>query len=166
LEKLTAKSIVCRRAQSGGTFSRRSFLGAGCVIAAAGMLSGDAAAENGSRVALIGYDPVSYFTAGVPERGTHEFTAVFDDAAYWFKSAEHQAMFVAEPDRYAPQYNAFCAVMVARGSKREAAPEAWAIRDGKVYVFAGKQGVPMFEQQAASILAKANEKWQELHNQP
>src|SRR5215203_1137114 len=74
--------------------------------------------------------------------------------------------FVADPDRYAPQFNAFCAVMVARGSKREADPEAWVIRDGKLYVFAGKQGLPIFEQQTASVLAKANENWQGLHKAP
>jgi hypothetical protein len=148
--------------------SRRSLLLAGCgAVGTSCFLSKIAAAENASqRVALSGYDPVSYFTAARPEKGLPEFAAPFDDATYWFKSAEHRAMFVADPDRYAPQFNAFCAVMVARGSKREADPEAWVIRDGKLYVFAGKQGLPIFEQQTASVLAKANENWQGLHKSP
>ncbi len=148
--------------------SRRSLLLAGCgAVGTSCFRSKIAAAENASqRVALSGYDPVSYFTAARPEKGLPEFAAPFDDATYWFKSAEHRAMFVADPDRYAPQFNAFCAVMVARGSKREADPEAWAIRDGKLYVFAGKQGLPIFEQQTASVLAKANENWQGLHKSP
>jgi hypothetical protein len=149
------------------TYSRRFFFFMGCVIGAGCVLRETAVAENASpRVALSGYDPVSYFTAGRPEKGSPEFAAPFDDATYWFKSAEHRAMFVADPDRYAPQYNAFCAVMVARGSKREADPEAWAIRDGKLYVFGGKQALPIFEQQTASILAKANGNWQGLHKAP
>jgi len=37
---------------------------------------------------------------------------------------------------------------------------------GKLYVFAGKQGLPIFEQQTASVLAKANENWQGLHKPP
>jgi len=148
-------------------FSRRSLLLVGCAVGTSCVLSKTAAAENASqRVALSGYDPVSYFTAARPEKGLPEFAAPFDDATYWFKSAEHRAMFVADPDRYAPQFNAFCAVMVARGSKREADPEAWVIRDGKLYVFAGKQGLPIFEQQTASVLAKANENWQGLHRSP
>ena len=120
----------------------------------------------GKRVALSGYDPVSYFTEGHPEKGSAEYSAAFDDATYWFKSAEHRAMFVADPDHYAPQFKGYCTIMVSRGVKQEADPEAWAIADGKLYVFAVKQGVPMFEQQTASITEKAAANWPELRKQP
>ena len=56
------------------------------------------------RLALSGYDPVSYFTEGRPEKGSAEYSAAFDDATYWFKNAEHRALFVADPDHYAPQF--------------------------------------------------------------
>ena len=120
----------------------------------------------GKRVALSGYDPVSYFTEGHPEKGSAEYSAAFDDATYWFKSAEHRAMFVADPDHYAPQFKGYCTIMVSRGVKQEADPEAWAIADGKLYVFAVKQGVPMFEQQTASITEKAAANWPEVRKQP
>ena len=118
------------------------------------------------RVALSGYDPVSYFTEGHPEKGSAEYSAAFDDATYWFKSAEHRAMFVADPDHYAPQFKGYCTIMVSRGVKQEADPEAWAIADGKLYVFSVKQGVPLFEQQTASITEKAAANWPELRKQP
>ena len=60
-----------------------------------------AAAAEEKRLALKGYDPVSYFTEGRPEQGSAEYQASFDDATYWFKNAEHRALFVADPDRYA-----------------------------------------------------------------
>jgi YHS domain-containing protein len=118
------------------------------------------------RLALKGYDPVSYFTEGRPEQGSAEYQAAFDDATYWFKNAEHRAMFVADPDHYAPQFDGYCTIMVSRGVKREADPEAWAIADGKLYVFAVKQGMPLFEQQTASITEKAAANWPELRKQP
>ena len=118
------------------------------------------------RVALSGYDPVSYFTEGHPEKGSAEYSAAFDDATYWFKSAEHRAMFVADPDHYAPHFKGYCTIMVSRGVKQEADPEAWAIADGKLYVFSVKQGVPLFEQQTASITEKAAANWPELRKQP
>ena len=118
------------------------------------------------RLALSGYDPVSYFTEGHPEKGSAEYSAAFDDATYWFKSAEHRAMFVADPDHYAPQFKGYCTIMVSRGVKQEADPEAWAIADGKLYVFSVKQGVPLFEQQTASITEKAAANWPELRKQP
>jgi YHS domain-containing protein len=120
----------------------------------------------GKRLALKGYDPVSYFTEGRPEQGSAEYQAAFDDATYWFKNAEHRAMFVADPDHYAPQFKGYCTIMVSRGVKQEADPEAWAIADGKLYVFSVKQGVPMFEQQTASITEKAAANWPELRKQP
>ena len=52
--------------------------------------------------------------------------------------------------------------MVSRGSKREADPEAWAIMDGKLYVFGVREGVPLFKQQTASVIGKANDNWQGL----
>lgn len=115
--------------------------------------------ERTGRIALGGYDPVSYFTVGSPEMGLAEFSADFDDATYWFKSAENRNLFMADPDRYAPQFAGFCAVTVARGEKAEPDPHAWTISDGKLYVFRGPKGVETFHQQPTSIISDANANW-------
>jgi YHS domain-containing protein len=151
--------------------SRRSVLVASSMLAMAGAggtaLAADVApAVATKRLALSGYDPVSYFTEGRPEKGTAEYQAAFDDATYWFKSAEHRALFVADPDHYAPQFAGFCTVMLSRGVKREADPEAWVIADSKLYVFAAKEGVGLFREQMASIVPKAAEGWAELRQTP
>jgi YHS domain-containing protein len=125
-------------------------------------VSGPAAAQtvtpgHGPRVALKGYDPVAYFTDGKPEKGSSEFTFAFDDTTYWFRNAEHRAKFVSDPERYAPQFDGYCAIQLSRGHKVEADPEAWTITKGKLYVFSMKKGVPKFEKESVEILAKANE---------
>ena len=61
-------------------------------------------AEPARRLALKGYDPVSYFEDGKPMKGDARYTYPFDDAVYQFRSAEHRAKFSAAPERYAPQY--------------------------------------------------------------
>lgn len=137
--------------------TRRSLLAS--FVLAAFSRRGASAADTAGRVALHGYDPVSYFTGGRPEKGTPQFSADFDDATYWFRSAEHRAMFVADPDRYAPQYNGFCTIGVSRGAKFEPDPEAWTISDGKLYVFTAPAGVPMFQEAKANILDQANAHW-------
>ncbi len=116
------------------------------------------------RLALGGHDPVSYFTEGHPEKGSAEYSAAFDDATYWFKSAEHRATFVADPDHYAPLFRGFCTVALSRGAKLEA--EAWAIADGKLYVFHSKAGVPVFQAQTASVIEKATDNWAKLRDSP
>jgi hypothetical protein len=57
-----------------------------------------AAAGEDKRVAITGYDPVAYFTDGHPVKGSSAFS-----------SAEHQKIFAADPDRYAPHYSGYCA---------------------------------------------------------
>jgi YHS domain-containing protein len=117
------------------------------------------------RLALSGYDPVAYFKDGRALKGSAEFSTGFDDAVYWFASTEHRDLFAADPDHYAPQYGGFCAVSLAHGAIVEPDPEAWVISQGKLYVFGSKEGIPLFQQQTASIVDKAAENWPRLHGQ-
>lgn len=151
--------------------SRRSILVAlsTLVIAAADRAARAAEAAPavaGKRLALKGYDPVSYFTDGHPEQGLAEYQAAYDDATYWFKSTEHRATFAADPDHYAPQFRGYCTMTLSRGAKYEADPEAWVIADGKLYVFGSKQAVPVFRAQTTSIVEKANGNWAKLRDTP
>ena len=150
-----------------GELTRRSFFSAGV---AATVYCGNALAQqappSASRVALKGYDPISYFTDGKPEKGSSEFTFAFDDTTYWFKNAEHRGLFVVDPDHYAPQFRGFCTVTLSHGQKYEADPEAWAIADGKLYVFGAKEAVPIFQAQTASIVENASDNWAKLRNTP
>ena len=122
-----------------------------------------ATSASGARIALDGYDPISYFDAGRPEQGSSQFSFAFDDAVYWFKSADHLAKFVADPERYAPQFGGYCAITMSGGEKGPADPEAWSISDGKLYVFRVKRGVEKFNSNPAEIAALANANWQKLH---
>ena len=120
----------------------------------------------GDRVALQGYDPVAYFTDGRPEKGSAEFSAAFDGTTYWFKNAEHKALFTADPDHYAPRFNGYCTIMVSRGIKYEANPEMWAIADGKLWVFGGPRAMSSFREQTADVIAKAAENWPDVRQKP
>lgn len=126
------------------------------------------AAEDGqrtARVALEGYDPVAYFVDGHPVKGSSEFSFPFDDAVYYFASAEHQKLFAADPERYAPQYSGYCAAALSMGMKSEVDPQSWAISDGRLYVFHGKDGLSLFAEDSAGIIAKADANWAALKAQ-
>jgi YHS domain-containing protein len=141
-------------------FSRRlvmCFCVLGVFIPASAPLAEDA--TKSSRTVLSGYDPVSYFTEGKPEKGLAELSASYDNGTYWFKSADHRAMFVANPDRYAPQFGGLCAIDLSRGVKTEPDPEAWTIADGKLYVFSDKRGPSFFAEQGPSIVEAAAKNW-------
>jgi ABC-type transport system substrate-binding protein len=150
------------------SLSRRNILILAAYACSASVSSSIAVAQqatsaSGPRIALDGYDPISYFDPGRPEKGSPEFSFAFDDAVYWFKSADHRAKFVADPERYAPQYGGYCAITMSGGEKGRADPEAWSISDGKLYVFRMKKGVEKFNGSPAEIAALANANWQKLH---
>jgi YHS domain-containing protein len=151
-------------------FPRRSILvGLPILVMAAAKrvpLAAEAAPATGKRLALSGYDPVSYFADGQPEKGSADYQASYDDATYWFKNAEHRATFAADPDRYAPQFQGFCLVTLSRGAKYEADPQAWVIADGKLYVFGSKESVPIFRAQTATVIEKATDNWAKLRGSP
>jgi len=87
------------------------------------------------RLALSGYDPVAYFTNNAPTRGNPDITYDYDETRYRFASAQHRSLFAANPDKYAPRYNGYCAMAMSKGAKIEPDPQNWTIVDGQLYVF-------------------------------
>lgn len=87
-----------------------------------------------SDVAILGHDPVAYFTDGRPIKGTDAHTLEWSGAKWKFASAEHLALFKAHPTRYAPQYGGYCAYGVTQGNLVKIEPERWKIVDGKLYL--------------------------------
>jgi YHS domain-containing protein len=129
-------------------------LGAGATLAASP--SPSMAAEK-APLAIKGYDPVAYFTAGSPARGLPELEYDWDEQRYLFASAEHRELFKADPVRYAPQFANFCAVALTRGELDEANPEYWLVSEGKLYLFGKPIGPALFKQDLTENLAKTNQ---------
>lgn len=106
-------------------------------------------------LAIKGYDPVAYFTLGDATRGLPEIEYEWDERRYHFSSAEHRALFKADPVRYAPQFANFCAMALARGEIVEADPANWLIREGKLYFFAKPAGSMLFQQDGSKNIVNA-----------
>lgn len=85
--------------------------------------------------AIHGYDPVAYFTEGAPREGSDAHTVDWNGATWRFASAANREAFLAEPERYAPQYGGYCAWGIAtKKSLYSTQPDAWSIVDGKLYL--------------------------------
>lgn len=128
----------------------------GCMVfLAAPALSQTSAAP---RTAIQGYDTVAYFTEGRPVIGLATIYQDFDGQRYYFSNAGHKAAFVADPDRYIPQFGANCAGLVSAGKIKPANPLYWAIVDDRLYLFANARG-PEFIAKNPGALAKARRHW-------
>jgi YHS domain-containing protein len=111
-----------------------------------------------AKVAMKGYDPVNYFTAGQPAKGKPEFAHVWDGETYHFVSAAHRDRFAATPERYAPQFPGWCAAALTRGEHVVPDPENWVIIEGKLYLFGKPIGAGLFRDKP-ELAKKAQENW-------
>jgi hypothetical protein len=75
--------------------------------------NGPAARSEEPKLSISGYDPVAYFPGGKPKQGKTEFEYLWHKLRRRFASGQHRDLFVKDPDRYAPQYDGYCAMGVA-----------------------------------------------------
>lgn len=114
-------------------------------------------------IAIDAYDPVAYFTDGQAVKGSNEFAYTWLGATWYFASAEHRALFVADPVKYAPQYGGYCAVEMINGRTAGANPENWRIVDGKLYLYGGPENTMTWsEKDAHKNIEKADAQWEQL----
>lgn len=142
-----------------------TILAASAAFFAMSMMAGGVAAEPNSSVidktAVNGYDVVAYFADGKPTLGKSEFVSTHRDQQYLFASAAHRDKFIANPEKYAPQYGGYCAFGATRGYKAVIDPTAFTIVDGKLYLNYNARVQSMWEKDIPGFIKLADEKWPE-----
>jgi len=113
-------------------------------------------------VAIDGYDPVAYFTDGKPVEGTSDITADWQDATWRFASTDHRALFVANPEKYAPAYGGYCAWAVSQGYTASIDPTAWRIVDGRLYLNYSQSVQQQWAEDVPGNIQKADGNWVEI----
>ena len=106
----------------------------------------NAVADAGAdRLMLKGHDVVSYFTQGRHALGLAQYSSVYEQVSFRFASAEHKALFDANPQKYLPQYGGYCADGLVYGIPWGGDADTWRIDDGKLYIFGGISSKDAFE---------------------
>jgi len=84
--------------------------------------------------AILGYDPVAYFTDGKPAKGQDAFAFEWMGAKWKFASQARLDLFKANPEKYAPQYGGYCAYGVSQDNLVSIEPDKFKVIDGKLYL--------------------------------
>ena len=87
-----------------------------------------------SDTAILGYDPVAYFTDGKPVKGQDSLAFEWMGAKWKFASQAHLDTFKATPEKYAPQYGGYCAYGVSQDNLVSIEPDKFKVLDGKLYL--------------------------------
>ncbi len=130
-------------------------------VLAGPVLGGQSIEKNKAGLALEGWDTVSYFE-GKPVAGKAEFSTDWHGATWRFATAAHRDAFVANPEKYAPQYGGHCAYGLAKGHLVTADPTVWKVLDGKLYVNYDKGVQKSWEKDQAKFIVDADKEWQAL----
>lgn len=85
--------------------------------------------------AIDGYDTVAYFTDNKAVEGDKKYQTTWRDANWYFASEANKALFIANPEKYAPQYGGWCAyAMSDEGRTVRVDADAFHIHEGKLYL--------------------------------
>ena len=90
-----------------------------------------------SKVALGGYDPVSYRAedGGKPVKGDRTRAVGYGSVIYLFANDENLAAFRKDPARYEPSHGGWCSYAMRAGDCVGVDPETVLIRDDRLFLF-------------------------------
>lgn len=117
-----------------------------------------------NRVALKGYDPVSYFPegGGSPRAGAVEHMLDYEGAIYFFVSHENMETFKKAPTRFEPTYGGWCAYAMSFGSKVDIKPELFTISGNRIHFFVSRRAKANFDSDVEGHEDRADGFWKKI----
>ncbi len=110
-------------------------------------------------VGIKGYDPVAYHRDAKPLKGQAVYSAENTGITYHFVSAENQAAFEENPQKYVPEYGGYCAYAMSLGNVVDINPKNWAVVDGKLYLNANGFAQTLWNFDRSGNIKDADKKW-------
>jgi len=110
-------------------------------------------------VAIKGYDTVAYFKAGKALKGNGSFTFPWHGMTWYFSTIENRDLFATRPEKYAPQYDGYCAWAMTESRKAITDPEVWKIVDGKLYLNCSREAYEKWSRDIPGNIKKADTNW-------
>ena len=115
--------------------------------------------------AIRGYDPVAYFTQSKPVKGSSKYKYEWNGATWRFSSKKNLNLFESNPEKYAPQYGGYCAyAMAVAGQFASTVPEAWTIKNGKLYLNFSLDVRENWESNITQYIHVGDNNWNQIWN--
>lgn len=159
------------------TFCLLPFLMLACLLTVPALYGQDKLAQQRQKhfclvekVALDGYDPVSYFEMSVPAKGKPQFAYTYQGITYHFANVRHLESFKKNPARYEPAYGGWCAFALGKTGKKLAAnAECFKIINNRLFVFyqaKGMNALELWNQDEANMQKRADVFWEKILASP
>lgn len=113
-------------------------------------------------VAISGYDVVAYFVEKAAHQGDPQWRAEYLGATFYFRSASNRDLFLAEPQRYVPQFRGYCAYAMSAGKIRKCDPRRFSVSDSKLYLFSSERARERWLNRDLDLVSRALAAWRAL----
>lgn len=110
-------------------------------------------------VILDGYDAVAFFTDNKPVKGDEKFQYKYDEATYQFASQDHLDLFKAMPEKYKPQFGAWCAYAVSLGRVAPIDVNTFSIVNDRLVIQHNQRAVNGWNKNVQGNLVLADKYW-------
>lgn len=133
------------------------------VLPVSAMADGGTYVTGSAKVAVGGYDAVSYFRGnGTPAKGDARFKVTYRGALWHFSSQANADAFKANPTAFAPQYGGHCSWAIAQGYLAPGDPTAYDIVDGKLYLNYDQGIRAKWRKDISGFIAKGGPNWAKI----
>ena len=112
--------------------------------------------------AIRGYDTVAYFTENKAVKGIKEHVYEYKGVKWLVASAENKELFIANPEKYEPQYGGYCAYAVSKGGTASVEPDQFTVHNGKLYLNYNASINEKWLQDKDGFIAKADQNWPDI----
>jgi len=115
-----------------------------------------------AKVAIEGYCPVAYQAMHKAVKGKPEYSSDYNGNTYQFVNEKAKEMFVANPAKFLPKYDAWCATAMSMGMKKKSDPTLFTVYKGATYLFSSKMAKEKFDKSPEMFVKKADEAFAKL----
>jgi YHS domain-containing protein len=110
-----------------------------------------------------GHDVVAYFTRSEAVSGLPEHEHLWRGGTWRFSSKAHLDLFIADPERYAPQFGGAGALTVAHGAKFPGNPTDWYVYNDRLYFFLFPAARETWLMNPDKLVPRAEKHWPALN---
>jgi YHS domain-containing protein len=116
------------------------------------------------KVQLDGYCPVAYIVMEESVMGDSKYSSTYEGETYYLANADAKKMFDAEPEKYLPKYDGYCATAVAMDKLMESDPQLFSVYNGATYLFSSQMAKESFDKDPQMTIKNANKNFASLIN--
>ena len=119
-------------------------------------------ADPHGKIALQGYDPVGFHTAGKAIKGNPAISVQYRGFKYLFSAEENKAAFEKDPLKYLPAYGGYCAYGAALGILFPVEIDTWEIIDGRLALQFSLAIKQKFDEERYKNIRRADANWSKI----